>query len=268
MWLGNPIFAIVFHNWEWMAHTVKCFTIIYKAQIERMSVFSAFLYYVSYVDYLFSCPSAFTEPCLLIWDLGLQFDFHSSANHLQKYFACMTNQADRSMIRTFFQISLLWQWYKNSSTPVLRPLPTIPDIATETPHQVYTFFTSPVAFHISEVKLSKPGDLPFFSCFIASSTSDVSGGGSISSLSSHWVSTSCSCAANSLVLYCTHLSLMSSFSVSVLPFSSLITSSLGILFFVISFTIANAALELFLWRSVGLHTSLRCNSFCPPSHYL
>ena len=106
-----------------------------------MSVFSAFLYYVSYVDYLFSCPSAFTEPCLLIWDLGLQFDFHSSANHIQKYFACMTNQADRSMIRTFFQISLLWQWYKNSSTPVLRPLPTIPNMATETPHQVYTFFT-------------------------------------------------------------------------------------------------------------------------------
>ena len=113
--------------------------------------------------------------------------------------------------------------------------------------------SSPVAFNISAAILSIPSDLASLSCFNACSTSDVNGGGSTSQGSSSWKSLSSSCDSNNLVLYWTHLFLMSSLSVKVFPPSSFITSILGTHFFVSSSTIPKTVFESSLPLSISSH---------------
>ena len=108
-------------------HTVKGFGIVNKAEIDVFLELSCFFDDPADVGNLISRSSAFSKSNLNIWKFTIHILLKPGLENFEHYFASMWDECNCAVLRTFFNIALLWDWNENWPFPVLRPLLSFPN---------------------------------------------------------------------------------------------------------------------------------------------
>ena len=125
-------FSRVFKNFPQFVviHIVKGFSIVNEAEVDVLPEFPCFLYDPVDVGNLISGSSAFSKSSLHIWNFSVQVLLKPSLKDFEHYLAIasMWNECNFAVVRTFFGISLLWDWNENWPFPVLWPNLSFPNL--------------------------------------------------------------------------------------------------------------------------------------------
>ena len=81
-----------------VTHTVKCFSIIDEAHIQRCSGFFAFFDNQTDIHSLFTCTSFSNETCLFLTNFAFLFLLHSCGIDLEKNLTGMCDKINGSMV--------------------------------------------------------------------------------------------------------------------------------------------------------------------------
>ena len=109
-------------------HTVKCFAIVNKAEIDVFLELSCFFNDPVDVGNLISGSSAFSKSNLNIWKFVVHVLLKPGLENFEHYFASMWDERNGVVVWTFFGIAFLWDWKENWSFPVLGPLLSFPNL--------------------------------------------------------------------------------------------------------------------------------------------
>ena len=83
-------------------HTVKCFDIVSKAEVDAFLELSCFFNDPTDVSNLISGPSAFSQSSLNIWNFSVHVLLKPHLENLEQYFASMWDECNCAVIGTFF----------------------------------------------------------------------------------------------------------------------------------------------------------------------
>ena len=108
-------------------HTVKEFGVVNKAERCFLEL-SCFSDEPMDVGNLISGSSGFSKSSLNIWKFSVHVLLKPGLENFEHCFANMWDECNFVVVWSFFCIALLWDWNENWLFPVLRPLPSFPDI--------------------------------------------------------------------------------------------------------------------------------------------
>ena len=111
-----------------MIHTVKCFGIVNKAEIDVFLELSCFFDDPVDVGNLISGSSAFSKSSLNIWNFMVHVLLKPGLENFEHYFASVWDECNCAESWTFFGIAFLWDWNENGTFPVLWPLLSFPNL--------------------------------------------------------------------------------------------------------------------------------------------
>ena len=116
-WSGIPISLRTF---QFVAiHTVKVFSIVCEAEVDVFLEFPCFLHDLVDVDDLISHSPACSKSCLNIWNFLVHIPLKPSLKDFKHNLASMWSECSCMAAWTFFDITFLWDWSKNTfSSPV------------------------------------------------------------------------------------------------------------------------------------------------------
>ena len=109
-------------------HTIKGFGIVNEAEVDFFLKFYCFFYDPKDVGNLISGSPAFSKSSLNIWKFLIHILLKPSLEDFEHYFACMWNERNCAVVRTFFDIALLWDWNKCWPFLILWPLLNFPSL--------------------------------------------------------------------------------------------------------------------------------------------
>ena len=108
--------------------TVKGFGIVNKAEMDVFLELSCFSDDPADVGNLISGSSAFSKTSLNIWKFTVHILLKPGLENFEHYFTSMWDECNCVVVRAFFGITLLWDWYENWTFPVLWPLLSLPNL--------------------------------------------------------------------------------------------------------------------------------------------
>ena len=108
-------------------HTVKCFSIINKAEIDVFLELSCFFDDPEDVGNLISGSSAFSKTSLNIRKFTVHILLKPGLENFEHYFTSMWDECNCVVVWAFFGIAFLWDWDENWPFPVLWPLLSFPN---------------------------------------------------------------------------------------------------------------------------------------------
>ena len=91
-------------------HTVKCFSIINKAEVDVFLELSYFFDDATDVGNLISGSSAFSKSRLNIWKSMVQVLLKPGLVNFEHYFAIVWDECNCAVVWTFFGIAFFWNW--------------------------------------------------------------------------------------------------------------------------------------------------------------
>ena len=94
-------------------HTVKCFGIVNKAEVDVFLELPCFLYDPMNVGNLISGSSAFSKSSLNIWKFAVQVHLKPGLENFEHYFTNMWDECKCGVVWAFFGIAFLWDWNEN-----------------------------------------------------------------------------------------------------------------------------------------------------------
>ena len=100
-------------------HTVKCFGMVNKAEIDVFLELSCFFNDPGNVGNLISGSSAFSKTSLNIWKFLVHVLLKSVLENFEHYFTSVWHECNCVVVRAFFGIAFLWDWNENWPFPVL-----------------------------------------------------------------------------------------------------------------------------------------------------
>ena len=109
-------------------HTVKCFGIVNKAEIDVFLELSCFFDDPADVGNLISGSSAFSKTSLNIWKVTVHLLLEPGLENFEHYFTSVWDECNCAVVWAFFGIAFLWDWNENWPFPVLRPLLSFPNL--------------------------------------------------------------------------------------------------------------------------------------------
>ena len=95
-----PQFAVIY--------TVKCFSIVNKAEVDVFLEFSCFFYDPTGVGSLISGSSSFSKSNLNIWKFTVHILLKSGLEIFEHYFATVWDECNCAVVWTFFSIAFLF----------------------------------------------------------------------------------------------------------------------------------------------------------------
>ena len=96
-------------------HTVKCFGIVNKAEIDIFLELSSFFDDPEDVGNLISGSSAFSKTSLNIWKFMVHVLLKPGLENFEHYFTSMWDECNCVVVWAFFGIAFLWDWNENSN---------------------------------------------------------------------------------------------------------------------------------------------------------
>ena len=109
-------------------HTVKCFGIVNKTEVDVFLELSCFIDDSTDVGNLISGFSAFSKSSLNIWKFTDHVLLKPCLENSEHYFTSMWDECNCAVIWIFFGIAFLWDWNENWPFPVLWPLLSFPNL--------------------------------------------------------------------------------------------------------------------------------------------
>ena len=109
-------------------HTVKCFCIINKAEVDVFLELSCFFHDPVDVGNLISGSSAFSKSNLNIWKFTVHILLKPGLENFQHYFASMWDECNCAVVWTVFGIAFLRDWNEDWPFPILWPLLSFPNL--------------------------------------------------------------------------------------------------------------------------------------------
>ena len=109
-------------------HTVECFDVVNKAEVDVFLELSCFFSDPKDVTNLISGSSAFSKSSLNIWKFMVQALLKPGLENFEHYFTSMWDECNCAVVWTLLGISFLWDWNENWPFPVLWPLPSFPNL--------------------------------------------------------------------------------------------------------------------------------------------
>ena len=103
-------------------HTVKCFDIVNKAEIDAFLERSCFFDDPTDVSNLISGSSAFSQSSLNIWNFSVHVLLKPHLENCELYFASVWDECNCEAVWAFFRIAFLWDLDGNWPFLVLWPL--------------------------------------------------------------------------------------------------------------------------------------------------
>ena len=93
-------------------HTVKCFGIVNKAEIDVFLELSCFFNDPTDVGNMIFGSSAFSKSSLNIWTFTVHILLKPGLEKFEHYFASVLDECNCAVVWTSFGISFLWDWMK------------------------------------------------------------------------------------------------------------------------------------------------------------
>ena len=121
-----------------MIHTVKCFGVVNKAEIDIFLELSFFFYDPVDVGNLISGSSVFSKSSLNIWKFSVHILLKPGLESFEHYFASMWNECNCAVVWAFFGIAFLWDWNENWPFPVLWWLLSFPNLLAYWMHHFHS----------------------------------------------------------------------------------------------------------------------------------
>ena len=109
-------------------HTVKGFSVVKEAEVDISLEVSCLLCHTTNIDNLISGSSASLKPSFYIWKFSVHILLKASLKDIEHNLASTWNDCNWTVVWTFFDIVLLWDWNENWPFPVLWPLLSFPDL--------------------------------------------------------------------------------------------------------------------------------------------
>ena len=109
-------------------HTVKCFSVVNKAELYVFLEFTCFSLWPVDVVNLISGSSAFSKPRLYICKFSVHILLKPSLKDFEHNLSSMWNECNIMVVWTSFGIAFLWDWNENGPFPVLWPLLSFPNL--------------------------------------------------------------------------------------------------------------------------------------------
>ena len=110
-------------------HTVKCFGIINKAEIDVFLELSCFFHDPADVGNLISGLSTFSKSSFNIWKFTVHLLLKPGLENFEHYFSSVWDECNCAVVWAFFGIAFLCDWNENWPFPVLWPLLTFSKFA-------------------------------------------------------------------------------------------------------------------------------------------
>ena len=107
-------------------HSVKCFGMVNKAEIDDFLELSCFFDDPADVGNLISGSSAFPKTSLNIWKFTVHVLLKPDLENFKHHFTSMWDECNCVVVWAFFVIAFLWDWNENWPFPVLWPLLSFP----------------------------------------------------------------------------------------------------------------------------------------------
>ena len=123
-------YAHLFQNFPQyvVIHTIKCFGIVNKAEIDVFLELSCFFYDPVDVGNLISGSSVFCKTSLNIWKFSVHVLLKPGLENFEHSFTSMWDECNCVIVWAFFGIAFLWDWNENWPFPVLWPLLSFPNL--------------------------------------------------------------------------------------------------------------------------------------------
>ena len=99
-------------------HTVKCFAIVNKAEVDVFLELSCFFNDPADVGNVNSGSSAFSKSSLNIWKFSVHIVLKPGLENFEHYFASLWDECSCVVVWAFFGIAFLWDWNENWPFPV------------------------------------------------------------------------------------------------------------------------------------------------------
>ena len=99
-------------------HTVKCFGIVNKAEIDVLLDLSCFFHDPANVGDLISGSSAYSNTSLNIWKFMVHVLLKPGLEKFEHYFTSVWDEWNCAVVWAFFCIAFLWNWNENWPFPV------------------------------------------------------------------------------------------------------------------------------------------------------
>ena len=109
-------------------HPVKDFSLVNEAEVNVFMEFSCFFCDTAYAANLISCSFAFSKSSLNIWNFLIYVLLKHCLENFEHYFGSMWNHSSCEIVWAFSDITLLWDWIKIRTFPVLWPLHSFPNL--------------------------------------------------------------------------------------------------------------------------------------------
>ena len=107
-----------------LIHTVKCFGIVNKTEVDIFLELSRFFYDPTDVGNLISGSSAFSKSSLNIWKFMVHILLKPGLENFKHCFVSVWDECNCAVVWKFFGIAFLWDWNENWVFPVMWPLPS------------------------------------------------------------------------------------------------------------------------------------------------
>ena len=102
-----------------MIHPVKGFRVVDETEVDVFLEFFCFLYDPALVGNLISGSYAFSKTSLDIWKFLVHIMLKPSMQDFKHDFTSMGDEYNYLMVRTFFSITIIGNWYEDQPFPVL-----------------------------------------------------------------------------------------------------------------------------------------------------
>ena len=112
-----------------LIHTVECFGIVNKAEVDVFLELSCFFGDSADVGNLISCSSAFSKTSLNIWKFtDVHILLKPGLENFEHYFTSVWDECNCVVVWAFFGSASLWNWNENWPFPVMWPLLSFPNL--------------------------------------------------------------------------------------------------------------------------------------------
>ena len=111
-----------------VAHTVKGFGIVNKAEIDVFLELSCFFHDPADAGNLISGSSAFSKSSLNIWKFTIHILLKPGLENFEHDFTSVWDECNCTVVWAFFGIAFLWDWNENWHFSVLWPLLSFPNV--------------------------------------------------------------------------------------------------------------------------------------------
>ena len=109
-------------------HTVKGFRADNEAEVVFFLILLFFFYDPTDVGNLISGSSGFSKSSLYVWKFLDHVLLKPNLKDFENYLPSIRNEYNPAVTWMFFVTALLWDWNENWPFPVLRPLPSFPNL--------------------------------------------------------------------------------------------------------------------------------------------